>query len=158
MVSPLSGMLLVDKPVGRSSFSAVAQIRRISGQKKIGHTGTLDPFATGLLILLLGKKWTTQAPHFLHHDKEYQAYLRLGSATDTYDREGKETASSSILPSLALLEEVISHFQGTIFQIPRSLNFVKTKKDIQNRQITNRSRYQLFGIHYFVRRGEKSEC
>lgn len=117
-MSDISGMLLVDKPAGRSSFSVVAELRRITGQKKIGHTGTLDPFATGLLILLLGKKWTSRAHEFLHHTKEYQAVLKLGVQTDTYDCEGKEVAHSSVVPSLEELRQVISRFQGEMLQTP----------------------------------------
>lgn len=116
--SPFSGILLVDKPEGRSSFSLVAQVRRITGQKKIGHAGTLDPFATGLLILLLSREWTARAGEFLQHDKIYQTVLRLGSATDTYDREGTITEISSYVPSQKEIENVLAQFQGDILQIP----------------------------------------
>jgi tRNA pseudouridine55 synthase len=113
-----SGMLLVDKPENRSSFSIVAQVRRITGQKKIGHAGTLDPFATGLLILLLSRTWTAKAGEFLHHDKEYQAIVRLGSSTDTYDTEGLVINTSAYIPTLLEVENVLQGFQGDISQIP----------------------------------------
>lgn len=116
--SPFSGILLVDKPAGRSSFSLVAEVRRITGQKKIGHAGTLDPFATGLLILLLSREWTARAGEFLHHDKKYETVFRLGFATDTYDREGTRTESSSYVPSREEVEKALTHFQGEIQQVP----------------------------------------
>ena len=119
MILPLpSGILLVDKPEGRSSFSLVAQVRRITGQKKIGHAGTLDPCATGLLILLLSRSWTSRADEFLCHDKAYRTTLRLGVSTDTFDREGKILETSSYVPTMAEVESVLERFQGTQEQIP----------------------------------------
>jgi tRNA pseudouridine55 synthase len=112
------GILLIDKPLGRTSFFAVHVIRKKTGQKKVGHAGTLDPFATGLLVLLLGKSWTKRAGDFLHHDKEYEAVFSLGKATDTYDCEGKTTRESPYVPSKDELEEVLRFFQGDYDQTP----------------------------------------
>ena len=72
------GILLFDKPSGKSSFSIVSIVRRRTRQPRVGHSGTLDPFATGLLVLLLGRRWTRMANLFLNADKEYEARLRLG--------------------------------------------------------------------------------
>ena len=115
---PLEGLLLVDKPGGRTSFSIVAAVRKKTFQKKIGHAGTLDPIATGLLVLLLGKSWTTKAGLFLGHDKEYEAVFFLGKATDTYDAEGTVTHVSSNVPSEEEVLKVLSFFQGRYEQIP----------------------------------------
>ncbi|MBS0634150.1 MAG: tRNA pseudouridine(55) synthase TruB [Verrucomicrobia bacterium] len=112
------GILLVDKPENMSSFAVVAQARRRLGVKKIGHGGTLDPFATGLLVLLVGRNFTKRADEFLQGDKEYQACLKLGVATDSYDSEGQETFHSDKVPTLEEIEAVLKQFQGTIDQIP----------------------------------------
>ena len=86
-------ILLIDKPAGMSSFGAVARVRRVLSKEagkrvKVGHTGTLDPFATGLLVLLIGKG-TKRAGEFLKLDKEYEAELRLGFTSNTGDTEGE---------------------------------------------------------------------
>jgi tRNA pseudouridine55 synthase len=82
-----SVVLPVDKPHGWSSFDVVRKLRRLLGVKKIGHAGTLDPMATGLLICLVGRA-TRQMEHFMHQPKEYTGTLRLGQTTDSYDAEG----------------------------------------------------------------------
>jgi tRNA pseudouridine55 synthase len=112
------GILLLDKPAGFSSFAMVAKARRIFGVQKIGHGGTLDPFATGLLVLLIGREYTKRASEFLEGDKEYQAKLFLGVATDTYDLVGKEISRSDSIPTHDQLIEALGSFQGTILQTP----------------------------------------
>jgi len=112
------GILLVDKPAKMSSFSMVYAARKRLGVKKIGHGGTLDPFATGLIVLLVGKNYTRRASQFLDGDKEYIAKMRLGEATDSFDCEGAIVAESDKIPSLQEIEEVIASFQGTISQVP----------------------------------------
>jgi tRNA pseudouridine55 synthase len=115
---PFEGLLLVNKPVGKTSFSLVASLRKRINVKKIGHAGTLDPFASGLVILLIGKNYTKQADRFLGQDKEYLAELRLGATTDTYDLDGQVILTSDKVPSKKEIEEVIQQFQGDIEQIP----------------------------------------
>jgi tRNA pseudouridine55 synthase len=83
----LNGLLLVDKPGGMTSHDVVARVRRLTGEKSVGHLGTLDPMATGLLPLLLGK-WTRLAKFYGHLEKTYKGVIRLGFATDTFDAEG----------------------------------------------------------------------
>jgi tRNA pseudouridine55 synthase len=83
------GFIFFDKPAGITSHGAVAFFRRITGVKKIGHAGTLDPFATGLLILGIGRDFTKRLEEFLKKNKEYEATLRLGKTTDTYDCDGR---------------------------------------------------------------------
>jgi tRNA pseudouridine55 synthase len=115
---PLQGILLLNKPEGKTSFSLVSLLRKALGVKKIGHAGTLDPFATGLMVMLIGKKFTTQSNQFLNQDKEYLAEVRLGAATDSHDKEGNITCASDFVPDLDAINEAITHFQGEIEQIP----------------------------------------
>src|SRR5712691_12033697 len=89
-VTPIEGVLLVDKPRGPTSHDVVAIARRALGVERIGHAGTLDPMATGLLVLMIGKA-TRLAPFLSGMDKTYRGALRLGVATDTYDRDGVPT-------------------------------------------------------------------
>ncbi len=112
------GILPVNKTSGTFSFSLVRQLRKIAKIKKIGHSGTLDPIASGVMVMLLGKTYTKQAPYFLTQDKEYLVKIQLGMDTDTYDKEGKIVATSSKEPTLADLEKALTHFQGDIDQIP----------------------------------------
>ena len=112
------GILLVDKPKDKSSFYLVKILRSVTKIRKIGHTGTLDPVATGLMILLLGKSYTTRAVEFLHARKTYDVTIKLGQATDTYDCKGVITQQSDYEPCLAQIHDCISHFQGNQTQIP----------------------------------------
>lgn len=84
-----AGIFLVDKPVGPSSFKMVQQVRRALRIKKVGHAGTLDPFASGLLVICAGRPATKIISRLMDGEKEYEAVLKLGIATDTYDLEGK---------------------------------------------------------------------
>lgn len=90
----------------------------MTGIQKIGHAGTLDPFATGLMIMLIGKEFTKKSAEFLNLDKQYEAKIKLGSATDTYDRCGITTHESAVIPTLHQIEQALLLFQGTIEQIP----------------------------------------
>jgi tRNA pseudouridine55 synthase len=112
------GILLLNKPKGKTSFHLVAILRKLTGVKKIGHCGTLDPFATGVMVMLIGKSFTRLSDQFLGQEKEYLARLHLGIETDTYDTEGQTLATSSKIPSLEEIQTVLSEFQGTISQIP----------------------------------------
>jgi len=112
------GVLPLNKQEGYTSFALVAAVRRLLGVKKVGHTGTLDPFASGVLILLVGKTYTKQADLFLNCDKEYRATLQLGIATDTFDKDGIIQCKSTYIPSLQEVELALLSFQGTIQQIP----------------------------------------
>lgn len=116
--NPSEGVLLVNKPKGRSSFTLVGDLRRLTGIRKIGHAGTLDPFATGVMILLIGKTFTRLSDQFLGQDKEYVAELKLGATTDTYDCEGLIGTTSDHIPSLSDVEQAITYFQGEIDQVP----------------------------------------
>lgn len=111
------GILLVHKPAGITSFDVVARIRRLYGTKKVGHTGTLDPMATGLLGVLVGR--AVKASEFLtEKDKEYIARLRLGLTTDTEDTTGKTLTESDDIPPKEAVLETAKTFVGDIMQVP----------------------------------------
>lgn len=112
------GILLVDKAAGCSSFHLVSLLRRLTRIEKIGHAGTLDPFATGVMVMLIGRDYTRKSDEFLTCDKEYRATIQLGISTETYDIEGAITARSDQIPSLSDIELALQAFQGEIAQIP----------------------------------------
>ena len=96
MPEPVCGVLLIDKPVGPTSFQIVRCVRRILGVKKVGHAGTLDPFASGLLVICVGRSATKLISALMDGEKEYLTTLRLGVETETQDPEGMVTARSSV--------------------------------------------------------------
>lgn len=112
------GILLINKEKGKSSFNIISSLRRLTNVKKIGHSGTLDPLATGLMVILIGKNYTKKSNHFLNHDKEYLAEITLGQISDTFDGEGEITSFSSKIPTIEELSKALSNFQGHIQQIP----------------------------------------
>ena len=118
----MNGLLIVDKPGGMTSHDVVDRLRRITGERSIGHLGTLDPMATGVLPLLMGK-YTRLAQYFSTAEKGYEGAIRLGFATDTYDAEG-EAAGPDRWPiyagalTLARISEAALRFHGTMEQIP----------------------------------------
>lgn len=122
-------IIFVDKPAGMTSFGAVARVRRILSQReghkvKVGHTGTLDPFATGLLILLAGKA-TKKAPELTKKDKVYEATIRLGEVSTTGDPEGEITKTGAKLPTSEEIAEVLKRFIGKIEQKPPIFSAIK---------------------------------
>lgn len=112
------GIILIDKPSGKTSFYLVNVLRRILGVRKIGHAGTLDPFATGVMVMLVGRKYTQKADLFLKEGKSYRATIRLGVETDTYDCDGKTVATSEHIPSEEEIRDALTHFQGQVSQVP----------------------------------------
>lgn len=125
----LHGILLVDKPSAWTSHDVVARVRRLSGQRKIGHTGTLDPMATGLLVLCLGDA-TRLVEYMTAHDKRYEGVITLGVRTDTDDAEGAVVERRPIVDlGPGALDEVVAGFIGTVQQKPPA--FSALKKDGQ---------------------------
>ncbi len=113
---PVDGLLLIDKPAGMTSHDVVDSVRRRFHTRRVGHGGTLDPAATGLLILLLGSA-TRQASRLLGADKSYLATVRLGVSTDTQDAEGRVLETRPVGPvSLEVLEQACTRFRGEIEQ------------------------------------------
>ena len=113
----LSGILLIDKPEGPSSFEVVRRVRRTTKVRKAGHAGTLDPFATGLLLLCLGEA-TKLVPFLMPEPKTYRAVMKLGEETDTQDPTGQVTATSRELPQPEQIYEAAARFVGEITQTP----------------------------------------
>ena len=113
-----SGFLLVDKPVGPTSHDIVDAARRVLRTRKIGHAGTLDPFASGLLILAVGAK-TKEISKYVGLDKAYEATLRLGATSDTMDRTGAVTEQKDCAPvSRETFEKALEGLRGGIDQVP----------------------------------------
>ena len=121
----MNGVLIIDKPAGVTSHDVVARVRRILHERRVGHTGTLDPFATGVLIVLVGRA-TRLAQFFSGAEKEYQAVVRFGYSTDTGDLTGKSTSKISELTMRASpltwsdreIEEALQSLRGEVDQIP----------------------------------------
>lgn len=138
----MNGILVVDKPVGFTSHDAVAKSRRLLREKRVGHTGTLDPFATGVLVLLVGRA-TRLAQFLAGAEKEYEATVRLGHATDTGDLTGTPLEPpSENLPELnpARVAEALRPLRGELWQVPP----MHSAKKVQGRKL-----YEL------ARRGEE---
>lgn len=112
------GLWLVDKPYKKSSFWAVAALRKLTNVKKVGHAGTLDPLATGLLLLLVGKEYTRQAESLLKQDKEYRLEVTLGANTTTDDLEGELSQVSDRQPTREEVQEALHTLTGEIMQTP----------------------------------------
>ena len=124
---PLSGLLVTNKSAGITSHDVVLRIRRLLGVKKVGHTGTLDPFATGVLPVCVGK--ATKLVRFLTGgDKVYEGTIKFGYATDTYDRDGKPLGEPSVVEFTDRdLEESVSSLTGELKQIPPMFSAKKVK-------------------------------
>lgn len=115
----MNGILIIDKPAGITSHDVVSRVRRILKTKRVGHTGTLDPFATGVLVILVGQ--ATRLAQFLDKDeKEYEALVRFGFETDTGDVTGNPTTEEPkpMAVRISDMERVIPYFQGEIEQTP----------------------------------------
>ncbi|MBA4420061.1 MAG: tRNA pseudouridine(55) synthase TruB [Anaerolinea sp.] len=124
MQNAISGVLVVDKPIGLTSHDVVQVIRRGTNIQRAGHTGTLDPRASGVLVILIGPA-VRLSEYVSASDKRYQAIIRLGATTDTYDEEGKETASTPVEITEAQFETALKKFIGEIEQVPPPYSAVK---------------------------------
>lgn len=119
-----NGIILVDKPADWTSHDVVAKLRGILHERRVGHSGTLDPMATGLLTVFVGR--ATRAVQFAEtYNKRYVASLRCGYSTDTQDTSGRVTAQTGISPTEAELTDVLPEFTGEISQIPPMYSAIK---------------------------------
>lgn len=123
------GILLINKPTGMTSFGVVARIRRVlsetAGKKvKVGHTGTLDPFASGLMILVVGKE-CKNAGVYSKLDKVYEATIELGKTSTTGDTEGEITVVNDVVPSQDTVQSTLRSFIGEITQVPPAFSAIK---------------------------------
>jgi tRNA pseudouridine55 synthase len=130
---PMQGLLLIDKPKGWTSFDVVNYVRKqvaaALGKKpkntKVGHTGTLDPMATGLLVLLIGKEYTKKATELSKVNKTYEVIMKLGETSTTADEEGEKTVVSGTIPTKEAVLEALERFTGPIMQIPPAFSAMK---------------------------------
>ena len=146
----VDGVIIIDKPAGWTSHDVVARVRRILGERRVGHTGTLDPFATGVLVVLVGRA-TRLAQFVSGAEKEYEAVIRFGYATDTGDATGERRARASaggvdaeeglMVWGDAEIERALSGLRGRIEQVPPMYSAKKVK---------GRKLYEM------ARRGEES--
>ena len=126
LLTQLDGLLVVDKPVGPTSHDIVARMRRILRERRIGHTGTLDPLASGVLLLVIGR--ATRLARFLNADaKRYEATIQLGYSTDTYDALGQPTSAAfeGPMPSRDRIDATLDAFRGTFLQRPPAFSAKK---------------------------------
>ena len=123
--SALDGAILIDKPAGCTSHDVVDAIRRKFGIKKVGHCGTLDPNATGLLIIVLGRG-TKLSERLMGDDKVYEGTMKFGESTDSYDADGEITGSLPVMPmTLDQLNEEAATFIGDQMQVPPMVSAIK---------------------------------
>lgn len=114
----MNSVLIIDKPSGFTSHDVVSRVRRLIGQRSVGHLGTLDPMATGVLPLVTGN-FTRLAQFYMHSEKSYEGTIRFGFSTDTYDAEGEATsAPRSVALAPEQLEACAANFRGTLQQTP----------------------------------------
>ena len=123
-----SGFILINKPKGPTSHDIVDKLRKITKIRKIGHAGTLDPLASGLMILAIGRKATKRISQFVKLDKEYIAKIKLGADTDTYDQEGKIIKEYNVKDlEKKQIKKVLKKFKGQQEQLPPMYSAKKIK-------------------------------
>lgn len=122
----MNGIINLYKPSGITSFQAVSKVKKILGEKKVGHTGTLDPLASGVLPICIGKA-TKLVDYIMQGEKVYKVKMKLGEKTDTYDKEGKIIGESDVLCKLDDIIHAIMSFKGEIMQIPPMYSALKVK-------------------------------
>jgi len=137
----VSGMLIVDKPVGMTSHDVVQVVRRGTNIRRAGHTGTLDPRASGVLVVLIGPA-VRLSEYISAEDKRYQATIRFGERTDTYDKDGAVISNSTVSVTREQLEEALKGYVGETKQVPPAYSAIKVK---------GRRAYEM------ARKGEKVE-
>jgi tRNA pseudouridine55 synthase len=114
----MDGVVVLDKPKGISSHDAVQRLRRLLGERRVGHLGTLDPLATGVLPLVVGKA-TRLSQFFLRHDRAYEATIRIGFSTSTYDSDGEPTSEAqTVRLDREEVEQALEAFRGRFEQVP----------------------------------------
>nr|WP_183399540.1 tRNA pseudouridine(55) synthase TruB [Kaistia hirudinis] len=125
---PVSGWLILDKPLGMTSTQAVSVVRRLFGAQKAGHAGTLDPLATGMLPIALGEA-TKTVPYVMDGRKIYAFSVRWGEETTTDDAEGAVVATSELRPDREAIEAALGDFTGEILQVPPAFSAIKVEGD-----------------------------
>ena len=138
---PIDGIFNIDKPVGMTSHDVVARVRRLAGQKRVGHAGTLDPAASGVLPILLGQA-TRVAEYLSESGKAYRATIRFGVITDTYDAEGQIVRESLVSLTREEVEAALPEFLGVQLQRPPIYSALKRDgKRLDNRSRLNHAQF-----------------
>jgi tRNA pseudouridine55 synthase len=143
-MTPPTGILIVDKPVGPTSHDVVDRVRKASGIRRVGHAGTLDPFASGVLLLLLGSA-TRLSEYFLKMGKSYTATVRLGVETETHDPEGEVTREDSGWREVTEEEirRALDGFRGRVLQVPPAYSAKKVRGEAAHRRIRRGEEVEL---------------
>jgi tRNA pseudouridine55 synthase len=118
-------IIAVNKPKGPSSFAMVAKARKIYGVKKIGHAGTLDPLASGVLVLAVGREDTKKISEIVGKEKEYVTEITLGETSTTDDGEGERVVVSNLKPKISEIKKILKKFTGEIMQVPPIFSAIK---------------------------------
>ena len=137
----MNGWIFIDKPKNITSFKVIKRLKKILNIKKIGHTGTLDPFATGILAIALGE--ATKSIHYLNQNKVYKFNVVFGELKDTDDITGKTIKKSNILPTLVQIDQCIEKFIGKQKQIPPQFSAVKVNGKRAYKLARNNQKFEL---------------
>ena len=153
------GFLNIDKPQGMTSHTVVARVRRLAGIKKVGHAGTLDPLATGVLVVGVGRA-TRLIEYVMGRPKIYTTVVRLGQTTDTYDADGDVVQERPVAVTDEQLQEALTHFRGAITQVPPMYSAIKRKGQPlyklarQGIEVERAARHiTIYGLHVLARDG-----
>lgn len=146
----MNGLVLIDKPSGCTSHDVVNRWRRLAGTKRVGHLGTLDPMATGLLVLVSGMA-TRLAPYFAKDEKSYLGEITLGVTSDTYDVEGELVASGEPIPTEETIAEVISQFRGRFSQTPPAVSAKKVNGVAAHKLVRQNIEFKLSPVEVEVK-------
>ncbi len=123
----IKGLFLINKPSGITSHDVISKLRKITDERRIGHAGTLDPLASGLLIVAIGREFTKQLDKFRGLDKTYTSRIKLGENTNTYDAEGRVSFMSDLKPTETDVKSILESFVGTFNQMPPAFSAKKIK-------------------------------
>lgn len=140
----MEGIFAVNKPKGMTSHDVVAIVRKRTGVKRVGHGGTLDPMAEGVLVIAVGRENTKLLDQFVKGEKEYVAEVFLGASSDTYDAEGViENVNNNIKPELSTIQDLSKEFTGNIMQTPPVFSSVKIKGKPAHRRVRKGEKIEL---------------
>jgi len=130
----MEGIFAVNKPVGMTSHDVIYYLRRKTGIKRIGHAGTLDPLASGVLVVAIGREFTKQLDQIVKSEKEYVTEIELGQTSTTDDMEGEKTIVDDLKPDLHEVKEQIQQFVGKIMQTPPAYSAIKVGGKVAYKQ------------------------
>lgn len=132
----MEGIFAIDKPEGYTSHDVVAIVRKRTGVKRVGHGGTLDPFATGVLVIGVGRENTKKLSQFVKGEKEYEAEIKLGATSTTDDRDGEiSEVKTQLVPSIETIQNLLKDFKGTVLQTPPIYSSLKINGKPAHRRV-----------------------